>query len=156
LKRPRGDSPHGIRQFFVGFDAAERHYVFFGRLFDHVGNVVESDDADQSLLDIDDGSGNKVVALEKARHAFLILIGWQPPAFLDHQVGDRHRPFRAQQPIERHRAKEASGLVDDVEFVELFRQFLGLAHVVDSPTNIPIRRTAINSVCIRRPAENSG
>ena len=62
------------------------------------------------------------------------------PALGLHQIGNRHRPLAAQEPVERHSAKEALGLVGDVKLVEMLRQFDRLAHVVDRLPDIPGRR----------------
>ena len=49
------DGPYRVRQFFVGVTPPSALNVFFRLLLDHVGDVVESDDADQAIVGIDYG-----------------------------------------------------------------------------------------------------
>ncbi len=105
---------------------------------------------------VDHRRGHQIVALEQPRHFLLVLVGMHAPALGLHQIGNWHRPLAAQQPVERHRAEKTAGLVGHVKFVEVFRQLGGLAHIVDRLADIPRGGTAMNSVCICRPAESSG
>ena len=144
-------------KFFVAADAAERLDVLFGLLLDDVDDVVEGEDADQLVAVVHHRRRDQVVALEHARHLLLVLGGAHPPALGIHQIGERTGPLVAQQPVERHRAEQLRRVVDHIKLVEAVRQVGGLAHVVDR-----VRRrssdggTAMNSVCMRRPAESSG
>ena len=61
-------------------------------------------------------------------------------AVLVDQVGQRHRPARAQQRVERHRALPVLGAVDDVDLVEPVGQIGRLAQVVDRLPDGPVRR----------------
>ena len=126
-----GDGPDRVRQLFVAGHAAERLDVLFGLLLDHVDDVVEGEHADQALAVVDHRRRDQVVALEHARHLLLVVGGADPSAVRLHQIGDRHRPLGAQQPVERHRAEQLACLVDHVELEEALRQIGGLAHVVD-------------------------
>ena len=103
MNRPRAICPDQIRQFFVGVDAAKRVDVFFRFFLDNIGDVVEGNDADQPIVGVDDRSRHPVIALEQARDFLLVLGGTDPVAVWFHQVRNRHRPFAAQQTIERHR-----------------------------------------------------
>ena len=53
---------------------------------------------------------------------------------------DRHRPLGAQQPVERDRALEPVGRIDDEDLVEAVGQIGRLAHVVDGLADGPERR----------------
>ena len=120
--------------------AAERLDVLLCFLLDHVDDVVDRDDADQPVTIVDHRRGYEIVALELARHLFLVIGCTHSPALRVHQLGDRHRPLGAQQAVERDGALQAMGRIDDVEFVEALRQVGGLAHVVDGLPDRPERR----------------
>ena len=138
-------------------DAAERLDVLFGLLLDDVDDVVEGQHADQALAVVDHRRRDQIVALEHARHLLLVVGGADPPAVVVHQLGDRHRPLGAQQPVERHRAEQLAaprrphkarrnGPADPA-----VSRMWSMAW----PT-VQDGGTAMNSVCIRRPAEFSG
>ena len=86
--------------------AAERLDVLFGLLLDHVDDVVERDHADHAIVVVDHRRRDQVVALELPRHLLLVVGRAHHVALRLHQVGHRHRPLGAQQPVERHRAEE--------------------------------------------------
>ena len=88
-------------------DAAERLDVLFGLLLDDVDDVVEGEHADQAVAVVHHRRRDQVVALEHARHLLLVLGGAHPPSVGVHQIGDRHRPLGAQQPVERRPRREA-------------------------------------------------
>ena len=119
--------------------AAERLDVFFRLFLDHVGDVVEGDDADQAVIAVDDRRRHPIVALEQARHFFLILVGTHARPVGLHQLGDGHRALGAQQDVERDGAEEAAGFAHHIELVETVGQFLGLAHIVDGAADGPGR-----------------
>ena len=50
------NGPYRVRQFFVVRDPAQGVNVFFRLLRNHIGNVVESNDADQAIVSIDYGA----------------------------------------------------------------------------------------------------
>ncbi len=121
-------------------DAAERLDVLFRFLLDHVGDVVEGDDADQPVVGVDHRRRHQIVALEQPRHFLLILVGVHLLPFGLHQIGDRHRALGAQQTIERHGAEKIPVFVGNVKLVEVLRQFGGLPHIVDRLADVPGRR----------------
>ncbi len=131
---------HRVGELLLALHAAERLDVLFGLLLDHVDDVVEGDHADHAVPRIDHRRCDQVVALEAARHRFLVLGRAHDVALRLHQVGHRHRALGARQPVERHRAEQALIAVDHVELEEPLGQILGFAHVVDRLPDGPGRR----------------
>ena len=75
LKRPRA-MVHTVSDNSSSMgDAAERLDVLFGLLLDHVGDVVEGDDADQPVVGVHHRRRHQIVALEQPRHFLLVLVG---------------------------------------------------------------------------------
>ncbi len=140
LKRPLRDGPDIVGQFFVAGDAAQRLQVLVGLLLDHVDHVVDGDDADQPVGGVDHGGRDQIVFAEQPRHLFLVVQHRDAAAVFVDQVGQRHRPARAQQRVERHRALPVLGMIDRVDFVEPVRQVRRVAHVVDRLPHGPVRR----------------
>ena len=114
--------------------------VFLRLLLDHVGNIIEGNDADQTVAGIHNGSSHPVVALEQARDLLLVLNGTDPRPIFFHQVQNGHRPLAAQQSVKRYGSEKVSALIHHIEFVEMVRQFRRFAHVIDGLADIPIRR----------------
>ena len=92
------------------------------------------------FVGVDDGSCDQIVFAEQPRHLFLVVQDGDAAAVFVDQVGQRHRPARAQQHIERHRALPVLRAVDRVDFVEPVRQVRRVAHVVDRLPDGPVRR----------------
>ena len=94
-----------------------------------------------SRLDIvDDGGRDEVVALEHARHLFLVLRRLHPVGLGVHDVLDGHWTLRAQQAIEGDGAEQVASRIDDEDLVESVRQIGRLAHEVDGLADGPERR----------------
>ena len=94
--------------------------------------------ADQPVVVVDHRRRDEVVALEQARDFLLVVGGAHRMQVLLDQIGDRHRPLGAQQPVERHHALEPAAGVDDVELPEAVRQIGRFAHVVDGLADRPV------------------
>ena len=92
------------------------------------------------LVGIDHGGCDQIVFAEQPRHLFLVVQHRDAAAVFVDQVGQRHRPARAQQRIQRHRALPVLRAVDRVDFVEPVRQVRRVAHVVDRLPHGPVRR----------------
>ena len=141
LKRRSRDGPHGVGQFFVAADAAERLEVLLGLLLDDVDDVVDGDDADEPILGVDHRRRDEIVACRTSappppgppvtRDAAAILVD---------QLGSGTGRRGAQQHVERDRALPALLGVDDIDLVEPVRQVRRLAHVVDRLADGPVRR----------------
>ena len=134
-----GGLPDRVGHRFAGH-AAEPQDIFGGFLLDDLDHVVGGDHADQPLIRIDHRRRGEIVALEGARH--LLLVGRHVDR-MNVAVGDLFdvdRPLGAQQPIERHRAHQVEGGIDDEDLIEAVRQILRVAHVVDGLPHRPERR----------------
>ncbi|MGY4294343.1 hypothetical protein ACVWXN_002438 [Bradyrhizobium sp. i1.4.4] len=122
---------HGVGEFFVAVDAAERLEVFVRLLLDHVHDVVDGDDADQAILGVEHRGRDEIVLAEHARHLLLVLQDGDATAILVGQLGKRDRAAGAEQDVERDRTLPVLVLVHDVDLVEAVGQIRRLAHVVD-------------------------
>ena len=72
-KRLRWVVDDRVGEFFVGLHAAELLDVGVGLFFEHVDDVVDHHHADEPAGLVDHGGRDEVVALEQARHLFLVL-----------------------------------------------------------------------------------
>ena len=140
LKRRARDGPDIVGQFFVAGDAAERLQILVGLFLDDVDDVVDGDDADQPVGGVDHGGRDQIVLAEHPRDLFLVVQHGDAAAVFIDQVGERHRPARAQQHVERDRALPVLVGIDRVDLVEPVRQIRRVAHVVDRLADGPVRR----------------
>ena len=92
------------------------------------------------FVGIDHGGGDQIVFAEQPRHLFLVVQDGHAAAVFVDQIGQRHRPARAQQRIQRYRALPVLRVIDRVDFVEPVRQVRRVAHVVDRLPDGPVRR----------------
>ena len=134
------DGPDIVGQFFVAGDAAERLQVLVRLLLDDVDDIVDGDDADQPVGGIDDGGSDQIVLAEHPRDLFQVVEHRDPAAVFVGQFGERHRPARAQQRVERNGAVPVLVGIDRVDLVKAAGQIGGVAHVVDGLANGPVRR----------------
>ena len=152
-----GDGPDRIRQFLFAAHAAERLDVLLGLLLDHVDDVVERDHADQPVVVVDDRRRYQVVAFEQARDLLLVVGGPHRAQILLEQVAQSGpAAWCAAAGRAPPTPSELAVRIDDIELPEAVRQVGRLAHVVDGLADRPIGPTAMNSSCMRRPAEFSG
>ena len=129
-----------VGQFFVAGDAAERLQILVGLFLDDVDDVVDGDDADQPVGGVDDGGRDQIVLAEHPRDLFLVVQHGDAAAVFVDQLGDRHRPARPQQRVERDRTLPVLFGIHRVDLVKPVRQIGGVAHVVDRLAYGPVRR----------------
>ena len=92
------------------------------------------------LVGIDHGGCDQIVLAEHPRDLFLVVEHGDAAAVFVDQFGERHRPARAQQRVERHRALPVLVGIDRVDLVKPVRQIGRVAHVVDRLPHGPVRR----------------
>ena len=121
-------------------DAAHAQNVLGRLLLDDLDDIVCRDDAHQALVRIHDGGRGKVVTLKSSRH--LLLVG-QNVDGMNVAIGnllDLHAGLGAQQLVERHRADQMEGRVDDEDFEEALGKIGLLADVIEGLPHRPERR----------------
>ena len=89
-----------------------------GLLLDHIDDVVDGDDPHQPLLAVDHRHGQKVVALDHARHLFLIGIGADAHHLPGHHIAEPLLRIGRDQVAQRQHAGEVARGVGDVEGVD--------------------------------------
>ncbi len=118
-----GDGPDRVGQLFVAVTPPSA--LMSSSASSSITSTMSSKvmHADQAVVVVDHRRRDQVVALE--------LRAPPPPgrrsraprgAPASISSDDRHRPLGAQQPVERHRAEEFAGRIDDVDFEEALRQ----------------------------------
>ena len=86
------------------------------------------------------GAATRLYFAEHPRDLFLVVQHRDAAAVFVDQIGERHRPARPQQRVERNRALPVLVGIDRVDLVEPVRQIGGVAHVVDRLAHGPVRR----------------
>ena len=129
-----------VGQFFLAADAAERLQILVGLFLDDVDDVVDGDDADQPVGGVDDGGRDQIVLAEHPRDLFLVVQHGDAAAVFVDQFGDRHRPARPQQRVQRDGTLPVLFGIHRVDLVKPVRQIGGVAHVVDRLAHGPVRR----------------
>ena len=92
------------------------------------------------LVGIDHRSRDQIVFAEQPRHLALVVQDRDTAAVFVDQVGQRHRPARAQQRIEGYRALPVLRRIDRIDFIKPVRQIRRFAHVVDRLPRVPVLR----------------
>ena len=117
--------------------AGEAADVLLRLCLDDVHDVVDGEDADEAAALVDHRGGEEVVALEDARRLLLVLGGEDGVRLALHDLGDARGAAGTQQAVERHRAEQAEGGIDDEDLGERLGQVVllleGVGHLADGP-----------------------
>ncbi len=108
-------------------------------------------DADQPAGVVDHRRRDQVLLAEDVGHLLLVHRGGHGDDLRIHDLGHVRRPLGAQHPAERHGADRTVARVDHEDVVEILRQPLALAHVVDGLADGPEHRHG-DEVALHQPA----
>ena len=121
-------------------DPAEAHDVLLGLVLEHLHGVVDGDDADQAAAVIDHRGRDQVILVEGIGHVRFRLLDVEGAELVRHQAFQRHRAPRAEQHAEGNRADRPCRRIDDDDVVEILRQIVRGAQVIDHLAHGPERR----------------